>query len=381
MYASQMPTPQVILRADGTHSYKVRFRHDGRATSRTFADNRAALRFAKNIDTLGVAEAQRILDESAAVSAESTWSVHDWCLHHIELLTGVGEDTLKDYRSYVKNDLGFLSDLPIHAVRRDDIARWVKWMETRISTRTGRPLSGKTISNRHGFFSAAFKRAAADKITTENPCAGTRLPKSIKHQMTFLSHDEYAQFLAKVVPSYQPFVATLFATGLRWGEITALKVGDIDTNRMTITVNRAWKRTGKLGTPKSKKSNRTIAIAPETMQEILPLTKHRRADAFLFTDQTGSHISRARFVRKIWEAAARQANLGKHLRIHDARHTNASWLLASGIPINYVQAHLGHESITTTVDRYGHIMPAAQQAIRGAMSNALAAAHPQIEAA
>jgi integrase len=50
------------------------------------------------------------------------------------------------------------------------------------------------------------------------------------------------------------------------------------------------------------------------------------------------------------------------------------------VPINYVQAHLGHESITTTVDRYGHVMPAAQIAIRTAISGALAQAHPQIEA-
>jgi len=94
-----VPTPEVKTLADGSHSYKVRFRENGRATSRTFANNREALRFAKNIENLGVSEAQRILDERSAIAAENLWSVKDWCLHHIELLTGVQEDTLKDYRA------------------------------------------------------------------------------------------------------------------------------------------------------------------------------------------------------------------------------------------------------------------------------------------
>src|SRR5690606_39463918 len=70
---------------------------------------------------------------------------------------------------------------------------------------------------------------------------------------------------------------------------------------------------------------------------------------------------------------------GKRPRIHDARHTNASWLLGAGVPINYVQAHLGHESIPTTVDRYGHVMPAAGVAIRAAVSGALPASRPPLE--
>ncbi len=70
--------------------------------------------------------------------------------------------------------------------------------------------------------------------------------------------------------------------------------------------------------------------------------------------------------------------LGKVVRIHDARHTCASWLLASGIPINYVQAHLGHESIKTTVDRYGHIMPAKRAALTQALSAALSASRPEL---
>ena len=69
---------------------------------------------------------------------------------------------------------------------------------------------------------------------------------------------------------------------------------------------------------------------------------------------------------------AADAGLEKKPRIHDLRHTCASWLIQRGIPLPVIQQHLGHESITTTVSVYGHLDRSSAQAVSEAMRQALA---------
>lgn len=405
-----MATLSVRVNADGSETHKVQFRMGGRGsknTSRSFADERGALAFAKLLRDVGPARAVEILEARAGALGGGTPTVEQWCLEHIEALSGVQPDTLDKYRSYVRNDLGALGPMPVDAVTHEDVARWVNAM-ARATTRSGKPTSGKTIKNKHGFLSAAFARAEGRGLVAANPCTGTRMPRTVTEPMVFLTHDEYTRFLGCVVPFWQPLVEFLFSTGLRWGEATALQVGDVDLEQATANVVRAWKRGRVLGVPKSSKSRRTVALSPEVVELLTPLVSGRAGDAFVFRNTLGNPVRHQTFHDNVWVPAVRLANgqdaqadgakrvarrrdaagnllrpldppLGKRPRIHDARHTNASWLLGAGVPINYVQAHLGHESITTTVDRYGHVMPAAGMAIRAAVSGALTASRPQIE--
>jgi integrase len=397
-----MITPRSRTDRDGNVTWQVPFRLDRKQTSETFVEYQGAVRFAKLIDEVGPAEARRIVKVWAGASRESL-SLAGWATEHVDSLTGVQDDTIKRYQAYIRNDLGRLGHLPLDAITVEAVGAWVKAIE-----KTG--ASGKTIKNKHGFLSAVMEHAVASKHVPANPCKGTRLPRTITEPMVFLTHDEYARFVGFVVPYWQPLVTTLFSTGLRWGEVTALRVGDVDLEQATATVVQAWKRDRTLGPPKSSKSRRTISLAPETVALLRPLVAARPADAYVFTNTHGGPVRHQAFHDNVWQPAVRLANgepakapgpkgkrvakrrgtdgkiiqpatlpLGKRPRIHDARHTCASWLLGAGVPINYVQAHLGHESITTTVDRYGHVMPAARQAIAGAMSFALTQAHPQIE--
>jgi len=394
---------------DGHETWKVRFREGGRTSkngSRTFESDAGAIAFEKLVREVGGKRAVEILDARIG-AAVGTPTVAQWCTRHIGALSGTQPDTIERYKAYVRNDLGDLGPLPVDAVTHEDVARWVNAMAKK--TWRGKPTSGKTIKNKHGFLSAAFARAEAQGLVPANPCKGTRMPRTVTEPMVFLTHDEYTRFLGCVTPHWQPLVEFLFSTGLRWGEATALQIGEVDLERATATVVRAWKRGRVLGVPKSSKSRRTVALPPETVELLAPLVKSRGGDAYVFRNTLGGPVRHQAFHDNVWQPAVRLANgedaqrdgakrvgrrrdadgnvlqplvpsLGKRPRIHDARHTNASWLLGAGVPINYVQAHLGHESITTTVDRYGHVMPAAQLAIRTAISGALAQAHPQIEA-
>ena len=394
-----MASTREKVRADGTVAYMALFRHDGKQTSETFDTPHAREAFIRNADRIGVPGALAILDAHDHADTD-TITLGELAAEHIENLTGVQDDTRNRYRRYLTNDLAGMADLPVEAITEDTIAKWVNAM-----AKAGQ--AGKTIKNKHGFLSAVMDRAARKHLVPANPCKGTRLPRTETDPMVFLTHDEYARFLGYFTPYWQPLVTVMFSTGLRWGEVTALQVRDLDLDHAALSVSRAWKDGGVLGPPKSKKSRRTISLAPETVTLLRDRVDGRAGDAWVFVNQRGNPVRGQTFHDNVWQPAVRLANgelaakgkrvarrrdvagrviepaaapLGKRPRPHDARHTCASWLLGAGVPINYVQAHLGHESITTTVDRYGHVMPAARQAVAGAISAALTQAHPQIEA-
>jgi integrase len=387
---------------DGTVSYRVRFRTGGKQTSQTFVSRRDARRFAKWIEVYGASDALALLDETQGAT-DQEYTVAEWCSEHVDRLTGVTAGSIGRYRSYIRNDLGRLGELPMTAVSARHIERWVQAME-----RSG--AAGKTIRNKHGFLFGALDRAAKESHIPANPCKGTRLPTSVQPPMVFLSHDEYARLLGCFIPYWQPLVEVLFGTGLRWGEITALRIGDVDLDAATVSVTRAWKDApgGRvIGPPKSRMSRRTIALAPATVTVLRSRCDGRAGDAYVFVNQRGGPVRGQTFHDNVWQPAVRLANgeaaqrdggkrvarrrdasggllapltppLGKRPRVHDARHTCASWLLGAGIPLNVVQAHLGHESITTTVGTYGHLLPSSLGQVRDALTLALSQSAPEL---
>jgi integrase len=379
--------------------FKVRYRLDGRQTSETFLTYDAADEFRRLLDTIGPLEASLIVHERDA-APEGGLTLAHYAERHVESLTGVGEGYRERCRRMVARDLAVLGHRPLTAITSTAIAAWVNGLE-----RAGQ--SGKTIKNKHGFLSAVMAHAVRDGLVPANPCAGTRLPRTVAPSMTFLTPDEFAVFLGYVTPHWQPMVSLMFGTGLRFSELTALNVADADLDHGTLSVTKAWKDGGKrIGPPKSRRSVRTISLAPESVLILRELCAGRPGDALLLRNQIGTAVRLQTFHDNVWGPAVRLANgepaargkrvgrrrdargdaiepaakpLGKRPRPHDARHTCASWLLAAGAPLNVVQAHLGHESITTTVDRYGHLMPSARAAVSSALSVALTNAHPQIE--
>lgn len=404
-----MATPERHLAKDGeTETWKVRFRLHGRATSRTFATSKGGQTFARLLRDVGPQRAVEILDARTG-AVEGTPTVEAWCKRHIDLLTAPQPDTLAKYRAYVRNDLGNLRHLPVDAVTHEDVEAWVGAL-----SKAG--ASYKTMKNKHGFLSAVFARAERKGLVAANPCKGTDLPRTERQPMVALSVPEYLRFLDCFTPYWQPLVTTLFETGLRWGEATALRVGDLELEAVdmygdpapTLRVERAWKVGGTIGPPKSDASRRTIALSAELGVMLAGLVEGRGGAEYVFRNQAGGPVRHQTFHDNVWLPAVRLANgepaqkdgakrvarrrdgsgriiapldppLGKRPRIHDARHSCASWLLGESVPPTDVQDHLGHESFTTTDQLYRHMMPSAPRRVRAALALATAPAHPQIE--
>ena len=129
---------------------------------------------------------------------------------------------------------------------------------------------------------------------------------------------------------------------------------DVDLEGQRIHVRRALWR-GKFITPKSRRSRRAIDVAP-TLRSALARLSSRFQGGLVFCSSNGKAIDPDNFARRVWARALRRAEL-RRIRFHDLRHTYASLLIAQGAHPKYIQAQLGHASIQTTLDRYGHLMP------------------------
>ncbi|WP_019874485.1 site-specific integrase [Sporichthya polymorpha] len=171
-------------------------------------------------------------------------------------------------------------------------------------------------------------------------------------------------------------------TGLRWGEISALRVGDIDPDRRLLAVKRAWKRDGQgawfIGPPKTQRSRRTLSLAPALVQLLGPYLD-RPADTYVFADTNGDPLRQNVFYEYRWQRAvalARSRGLIKRPRFHDLRHTHVAWLIAGGTPLPKIQQRLGHESIQTTIDVYGGLLADTDDQVDAVVGSAFAATAP-----
>lgn len=364
-----MASIRVRSRKDGSTYSAVLYVLNGTQTSSSFNDHAEALRFQELANRTSPAKALEVW-ETQAPGADG-FTVASWCTHHVDHLTGVNGATRTRYRRYIANDIApsAIGLLPLPALTNDDVAQW-------LNNLTG---AAKTAANKHGFLAGALNGAVRARHISANPCDGNRLRRGEPAEMVFLTHDEFEVLLAAVSESWQPLVEFLVASGCRWGEATALRLGDVNLAEGTVDIRRAWRYVSgegyQLGPPKTRRSIRTIDVAPSV------LAKLDLSGEWVFTNSGRGRRGDAGPVRahnfnpNVWEPArvrAKEAGLAKRPRVHDLRHTNASWLIQAGVPLTVVQRHLGHESIQTTSDRYGHLDRKSSRVVADVVGEALA---------
>lgn len=358
-----------FTRRDGTTTYRVRFRLNGKHTTETFAARPEAERFTRLLKDLGAQAAlDQIYDEDRAADVPT---LDEYAARHIASLTRITDGTRTSYsRIYKRSWSDRLGSRQLHRIDRHEVAAVINAM-------VAEGKADKTIANAHGLLAGIMKGAVIDGHISRSPCTGIKLPRSSEHHETehrYLTHAEFQVLRAAMSSHFVPLLDTLVGTGIRWGEAEALQVKAIDfrASTMRITQSAKWdasrsQRT--FGPPKTKKSRRTIALPPEVTTALLPLVEGKRREDLIFTMPRGGQLRHATFHHRYWVPAVEAADLIEpRLRIHDCRHSHAAWLLSAGVPIAVLQARLGHESITTTVDTYGHLLPETQVAAAEAAS-------------
>lgn len=349
--------------------HRVLFRHHGRQTSMTFPDAKSALKAKQLIEAVGPDEAVPRLEGKSRVSVEVP-TVAAWVEKHITDLTGVTDRTRADYRSVAARHITpTLGAFDIDEVTSRDISRWANGLEQKVSA--------KTIANLRALLSAAFGYAIEEGHRQDNPMRRLRRSRAGEHErpeMICLTPQEFGQLRALLPERWRPFATVLAGTGMRFGEAVALRVGDVDLLAPTpiIRVTKALRRTPggfEIGPPKTRKSRRTISLAADMVDILAPLVM-RPADEMLFRGPLGARVSHSNFFNRFWvpavgafagdhvdEDGKKVRGNGKRPRIHDLRHSHVAWLIAKGVSLPAIRDRLGHESITTTVDVYGHLLP------------------------
>jgi len=242
-------------------------------------------------------------------------------------------------------------------------------------------LSALTVRYLHTVIHKALQTAVKRGLVVRNVADGVDVPRARRNDMQTWDEYEVNRFLetAKESTYYELFFLALF-TGMRRGELLALRWQDIDLLFGQISVNRTLHRLqgGKYGDgsyvytqPKSERSRRTIALSPSvilTLQDYKEKQVAIRAklggslkdDDLIFSNLEGEPL-RPNTVSRAWSMLSARAGV-KVIRLHDARQTHASLLLKQGVHPKIVQERLGHASIQITLDTYSHVAPGLQEA-------------------
>lgn len=236
-------------------------------------------------------------------------------------------------------------------------------------------LSAKSVVKYHTFLHAIFERAVIDNVIPINPCRHTVLPKLVKKPKVAVTPDQFEALLAEMPEKHRLMVLVAIETGVRWGELAALRPADVDFARSMVTVRRVVlevpKRISGAETsyvfrdyPKDNEQ-REVMVGAELCKAIREhmLANGIRDDALLFATSTGAPISRNTFRTRVWLPAIERSGLRQRVRFHDLRGAHASWLLAGGADLKIVMDRLGHRQITTTQQYLGSLPDAGEKAL------------------
>jgi len=294
------------------------------------------------------------------------------------------------WRLYVEPKWG---GCQLEAITRMEVQGWAKQLladlvakEAAAATaakRDPRPGAGlRTVQQAVSLLSMLLQAALEEDppvlASGRNPCRGVvaELPPPTVRPPQYFTAEQHAAILAELVEPWRTLADFATFTGLRWGEVSALRIRSVDWLHELVHVYHVRERDGtEREYPKSRKSRRTVPMPAHCTAALRDLTAGRGPDALVFADAAGAPLSYWS-LQTVWERAVADArtcgnsgcrDAGHHVPAfspHTMRHTAASWLVMAGVDLYRVQALLGHESYVTT-QRYAHLAPDAHDAVRG----------------
>lgn len=300
------------------------------------------------------AQLRRLMQEiRAAPAASERLTVEEAgarYLSHVERVLERKPTTVADYGSILRRHLArYFGSQAIERITAEHLAAYM-------AAKASEGLSTKTVSNHlnfaHGLFSFALKRG----WVAANPVAGVDRPRLVgtNPDIRYLDRGEVEALLRAVPddplgPTDRVLYLTATMTGLRQGELIALRWQDVDWVAGVVRVRRNFTR-GRFGTPKTRRSSRAVPMADRVAAE---LERHSQRSAYqgdedlVFCHPQTGHPYDASKQRKRFKEALKAAGL-RPIRFHDLRHTFGTGMAAAGAPLRAIQEWMGHRDIQTT---------------------------------
>jgi len=245
----------------------------------------------------------------------------------------------------------------------------------------GKRQQGYSSSTLHGIrttLSKTLGQAVTWGYLDENPARGLSIGERVpKKDPTFLEPCNTLRLIGILSEPCRTIVVVAVLTGLRIGEIAALRWGRVDFLRSVIQVKETYSEDAGFGTPKTRSSTRDVPMSEPVREALLA---HRRrcakpeAAALVFTSNAGTPISPKNIANRVLRPACVKLGL-RPISWHVLRHTHATWLSESGATIRAAQDILGQSDIETTLRVYTHAVPDSK---RRAVANVAALLFPSV---
>jgi integrase len=221
-------------------------------------------------------------------------------------------------------------------------------------------LAPKTIRNIHGILHAALLQAVKWQLLPTNPTDVVEPPKAVKPDIQTARRGDIPKLVHSINGSiWRMPILLILATGMRRGEVCGLRWDDYDPENSILVVRRAVSQMDGTFIKSTKTDKARVIALPRSLVGIL--AEHRAQQIqtdWICANKDGSHMR----PNSLGRAFKRMADaLGINVTLHGLRHTQATELLMSGVPVKVVSERLGHSTSKITLDIYAHVLPHMQQ--------------------
>ena len=348
--------------------YRVRYRKPDHSQTdkRGFRTKKEAELFLASVE---VTKAQGLyIDPSRSRMTVGEW-FDVWMLSRADLRATSMERLEGIVAGHIKPTLGSYA---LAALSHQDVQAWASTL-----SKTQGPASVKKIANT---LSGALSAAVRDGRIPSNPATGLKLPKLASAQKVYLTHAEVADLAAAVDAigngrehGFGTLIRVLAYCGLRWGELSGLRVRDVDLVRGRLEVSHTIVEVGGVQheqTPKDYE-HRSIPVPATILEQLREHIEGRELDEPVFPGPRGNGWLRGRVFRRGWfnQAAAEIGYEG--LTPHEMRHTAASLAISAGANVKAVQRMLGHASAAVTLEVYSGLFDSDLDNVSAALDDAL----------
>jgi integrase len=240
--------------------------------------------------------------------------------------------TIRLYGDALKSFLRIVGDRPLSSLTPYHVERFL--------TQRLNEVSAAKVNIDYSCLKAAFARAVTYRMIPQSPFEGIKRVPIPEQQPRFLSRQEFER-LFRVIhdPTTRSIVVLAVCTAMRLGELVNLRWQDVDLNAGLIQLNnrKDFRTKGR--------RNRVVPLNQRAKAVIMGLP---RISEYLFVGKSRNRLLE-RSVSRRFKKCVRAAGLPEEIHFHSLRHTGATWLVQSNVPISYVKEILGHSSVTTTM--------------------------------
>jgi integrase len=229
-----------------------------------------------------------------------------------------------------------------------------------LATKRAQGLSGSSVHGVRTALSKLLQSAVEWNYLTANPARGLVVgDRHPKNERVFLTPTQVRKLISALPEPCRAIVLVLALTGLRIGELLALRWKHVDRSVGVIRV-RETVYEGQFGSPKTRSSRRDVPMSQPVREILLRLAEGEEPDDLVFRSRAGTPINPKNLANRVLRPACRELKLPV-VGWHSFRHTHATLLTEVGESIKTTQAILGHSDLETTLNTYSHPIPESQR--------------------